>query len=126
MKSWLLPEGYIIEMNQQNETITIKANTKAGAFYGAVTILMMDKTPLDKTHFHLPTGTIKDAPRFAYRGLMVDVGRNFIQKEEILKLIDRMSLYKMNRLHLHLSEDEGWRLEIPGLPELTKVINNLT
>ena len=52
---------------------------------------------------------------------MLDVGRNFIPKHEILKLLDAMAMYKMNKFHLHLSENEGWRLEIPGLEELTQV-----
>lgn len=62
-----------------------------------------------------------DAPRFAYRGLFIDVARNFHSKASILRAIDQMAAYKLNRLHLHLSDDEGWRIEIPGLPELTAV-----
>lgn len=62
-----------------------------------------------------------DAPRFEYRGVMIDVARNFHTVEEIMKLIDTMALYKMNKLHLHLSDDEGWRLEIPALEELVEV-----
>lgn len=62
---------------------------------------------------------IKDAPRFDYRGMMIDISRNFHEKNSILKLIDAMAIYKMNKLHLHLSDDEGWRLEIPGVEELT-------
>ena len=62
---------------------------------------------------------IKDAPRYGYRGVMVDVSRNFHGKKSILKLMDAMAMYKMNKIHLHLSDDEGWRLEIPGLEELT-------
>ena len=69
----------------------------------------------------VPQVSIKDSPRFSYRGLMLDVGRNFIPKHEILKLLDAMAMYKMNKFHLRLSENEGWRLEIPGLEELTQV-----
>ncbi|WP_233151111.1 family 20 glycosylhydrolase [Sphingomonas mollis] len=65
--------------------------------------------------------TVEDAPRFGFRGLLVDVARNFHSKPELLKLIDRMAAYKLNRLHLHLGDDEGWRLEIAGLPELTEI-----
>ena len=69
----------------------------------------------------LPVVSIKDAPRFDYRGVMVDVARNFHSKQAILATIDQMAAYKMNKLHLHLTDDEGWRLEIPGLPELTDI-----
>ena len=59
--------------------------------------------------------------RYPYRGVMIDVARNFQYKESIFKLIDAMATYKLNKLHLHLSDDEGWRLEIPDLPELVEV-----
>ncbi|SEM75103.1 hexosaminidase [Sphingomonas gellani] len=64
---------------------------------------------------------VQDAPRLPFRGLHVDLGRNFHSRDEILKLIEQMATYKLNRLHLHLGDDEGWRLEIPALPELTRV-----
>lgn len=69
----------------------------------------------------LPLVSVKDAPRFAYRGVMVDVARNFHSKQAILATLDQMAAYKMNKLHLHLTDDEGWRIEIPGLPELTDI-----
>ena len=65
--------------------------------------------------------TVTDAPRYPFRGLHIDLARNFHSKEELLKLIDAMALYKLNKLHLHLADDEGWRLEIAALPELTEV-----
>ena len=65
---------------------------------------------------------INDAPRYEHRGVMVDVARNFHSTTEILKLIDVLATYKLNKLHLHLADDEGWRLQIPGLDELTQVI----
>ena len=64
---------------------------------------------------------ISDAPRYEHRGVMIDVARNFHSTTEILKLIDVLAMYKLNKLHLHLSDDEGWRLQIPGLEELTEV-----
>ncbi|WP_273430862.1 family 20 glycosylhydrolase [Chitinibacter tainanensis] len=64
---------------------------------------------------------VQDAPRFAYRGLHLDVGRNFTSKETVLRLLDCMALYKLNQFHFHLTDDEGWRLEIPSLPELTEI-----
>ncbi|SDI27138.1 family 20 glycosylhydrolase [Bacteroides ovatus] len=69
----------------------------------------------------LPSAEINDSPDFSHRGLMFDIARNFTKKENIFKLIDVLSLYKMNVLHLHLVDDEGWRLEIPGLEELTEI-----
>ena len=62
-----------------------------------------------------------DAPRLAYRALMVDVARNFFDKTFIFRLLNVMAMYKMNVLHLHLTDDQGWRLEVPTLPELTNV-----
>lgn len=110
-------ESYQIQVNEGKEnTITITGEWPSGVFYGVQTLLaLMDDQGL------VPTVSIKDSPRFSYRGLMLDVGRNFIPKHEILKLLDAMAMYKMNKFHFHLSENEGWRLEIPGLEELTQV-----
>jgi hexosaminidase len=69
----------------------------------------------------IPMLAVIDEPHFAFRGMLVDVARNFHSKEFILKLLDQMSAYKLNKLHLHLGDDEGWRLEIPSLPELTDI-----
>ncbi|WP_325892116.1 beta-N-acetylhexosaminidase [Grimontia sp. NTOU-MAR1] len=89
-----------------------------GAFYGLQSMLALMDNGDDEM---LPWVAIEDAPRFEYRGVMVDVARNFHSKEAILRTIDQMAAYKLNKLHLHLTDDEGWRLEIPGLPELTDV-----
>jgi hexosaminidase len=62
---------------------------------------------------------VLDAPRFGYRGMMLDVARHFASKETVLRLLDCMACYKLNKLHLHLTDDEGWRLHIDALPELT-------
>ncbi|GAB2639005.1 beta-N-acetylhexosaminidase [Vibrio panuliri] len=96
--------------------IKIVAFDQAGLFYGVQSIFAL--TGEKET---LPTIRIIDAPRFDYRGVMVDVARNFHSKQAILATLDQMAAYKMNKLHLHLSDDEGWRLEIPGLPELTDI-----
>jgi hexosaminidase len=69
----------------------------------------------------IPMIAVADEPHFAFRGMLVDVARNFHSKEFILKLLDQMAAYKLNKLHLHLGDDEGWRLEIPSLPELTDI-----
>ena len=66
---------------------------------------------------------MNDAPRFEHRGVMIDVARNFHSTTQMLKLIDTLAMYKLNKLHFHLADDEGWRLQIPGLEELTEVIS---
>jgi len=110
-------DSYQIHVTGGKEnTITITGEWPSGVFYGVQTLLaLMDDQRM------VPQVSIKDSPRFSYRGLMLDVGRNFIPKHEILKVLDAMAMYKMNKFHFHLSENEGWRLEIPGLEELTQV-----
>ncbi|WP_299591555.1 family 20 glycosylhydrolase [uncultured Microbulbifer sp.] len=90
---------------------------ESGAFYGVQSLLAL----VDLQSGSLPQAVVEDAPRFPHRGMFLDVGRNFHSKEVVLKLLDQMAAYKLNRFHFHLSDDEGWRLEIPGLPELTEV-----
>lgn len=92
-----------------------------GAFYGMQSLIALMTTGDQNT---VPTVKITDAPRFDYRGVMVDVGRNFHSKAAILRTLDQMSAYKMNKFHFHLTDDEGWRIEIPGLPELTDIGSN--
>ena len=106
------------DLSINGDGIVIKAFDQAGAFYAVQSIFgLIDSQNADS----LPLLSIQDAPRFDYRGVMVDVARNFHSKEAILATLDQMAAYKMNKLHLHLTDDEGWRLEIPGLPELTDV-----
>ena len=69
---------------------------------------------------------VVDAPRVAYRAVMIDVARNFLDKHFIFRLLDVMAMYKMNALHLHLTDDQGWRLQVPTLPELTDVGLNMS
>lgn len=106
------------------DRIVITAAEPAGAFYGIQSL----KTLLPSTSWGaiqkeiaVPAVEIEDAPRFGFRGFMMDVARNFQSKKQVLKALDVMALYKMNVLHFHLNDDEGWRLEIQGLPELTAV-----
>jgi len=110
----------IISTNQ----ITINAADGAGIFYGIQSL----KTLIDPKAYgqkqksiSIQNVTVNDQSRFSYRAFMLDVARNFKPKQEIIKLLDVMSLYKLNVLHFHLTDDEGWRLEIPELPELTAV-----
>ena len=115
-------EGY--ELKITPEAIDIAASSPAGIFYGVQSV----KTLLPATAFTgktnaatLPGLEVKDAPRFGYRAFMMDMARNFQPKSEVLKVLDALALYKINVFHFHFSEDEGWRLEIPSLPELTTV-----
>ena len=90
-------------------------NGRPGVFYGIQTFLNI----LHENRIN--SCVVYDSPRFPYRGFMLDVARNFFDKKEVLKIIDFMASYKLNQLHLHLVDDEGWRIEIPDLPELTEV-----
>lgn len=107
-----------------DEAIVITGGGKAGLFYGIQSLLSMIP-PEAWGNFTGPVeinaGVIIDQPAFQYRGFHLDVARNFIEPEHIKRLIDVMAFYKLNKLHLHLTDDEGWRLEIPSLPELTQV-----
>ncbi len=109
-------EYYTLDVDPKTDTIQVQGQTPTAIFYGVQSLLSL----IDKDQ-QVPEIHIHDAPRFPYRGLMIDVARNFFEKSTILKILDVMAMYKMNKLHLHLSDDEGWRLEIPGLEELTEV-----
>jgi len=115
-------EGY--ELNVTANGIFIQASTAAGAFYGIQSLKSLIPASAyahPQKEIQIPCVEIKDSPRFPYRAFMLDVGRNFQPKSEVLKVLDVMALYKLNVFHFHLTEDEGWRLEIPSLPELTEV-----
>ncbi|MFY8273952.1 family 20 glycosylhydrolase [Pseudoalteromonas sp. SSDWG2] len=109
-------EGYQLKIGK--ERIDIIGADNAGAFYGMQSLLAL--LPANG-ELILPYVNITDAPRYPWRGMHYDNGRNFHGKEAMFKLVEQMARYKMNRLHWHFSEDEGWRLEIPGLSELTEV-----
>lgn len=104
------PEGY--ELVVTNDGIKLKAGTDAGLFYGKQTLRQL------YTPEGIPCVSIEDAPRFSYRGLHLDVSRHFFSKEEVLKLLDVMAYYKLNRLHWHLTDAAGWRIEIDKYPKL--------
>ena len=107
------PEGYIINIDKKQ--ISITARSGAGLFYAVQTLLQ-----LADEKSRIPCGVIKDEPQFAYRGLMIDVSRHFFDKEFIKKQIDAIAHFKMNRLHLHLTDAAGWRIEIKKYPKLTQ------
>ncbi len=102
--------------------ITLNGNSAAGVALGLRSLrqlLPLQATP--QQGLTLAALHVSDAPRFGYRGVQLDVARNFQPKATVLRLLDLMARYKLNKFHFHLTDDEGWRLEIPGLPELTSV-----
>jgi hexosaminidase len=113
------PEAYELVVDPV-EGIRVRGASAAGVFYGLQCLrALLPAAPARGTT--LPAMTIVDAPRFGYRGLMLDVARNFQPKASVLRTLDLMARYKLNVLHFHLTDDEGWRVEIPSLPELTAV-----
>lgn len=118
-------EGYELQVTAAG--IHIIACKPAGLFYGVQTLLQLLPAEIEShekvSHIHwvIPYVKITDKPRFAWRGLMFDVARHFFTKQDVKKFIDDMVRYKYNLLHLHLTDDEGWRIEIKGLPRLTEI-----
>lgn len=115
-------EGYRLVVNP--ERINVVGNDPAGAFYGIQSLLgLIPVANYEKqeTVLEIPAISIEDAPGFTYRGLHLDLARNFNSPATVKKVIELMGFYKLNKLHLHLTDDEGWRLEIEELPELTSV-----
>ncbi|WP_407427557.1 beta-N-acetylhexosaminidase [Arcticibacter sp.] len=118
-------EGYRLDVGPKQ--IMIKANKAAGLFYASQTLIQLlpkeieSATEVRKADWQIPCMEVTDYPRFGWRGLMFDVSRHFFTKEEVKRYIDNMVRYKYNLLHLHLSDDEGWRIQIKSLPKLTEV-----
>ena len=112
-------EAYQIIINSKAKCIDITTHGQPGAFYATQTLMALAETQNKALKF--PTGVIKDAPRYDYRGLMIDTVSNFIQVDDLLLIIKVMAMYKLNKLVLQLSNNEGWRIEIDGLPELIEV-----
>lgn len=117
-------EGYTLQ--SAPEGIVIEANSAAGLFYGVQTLLQLlppaiESSETQNVTWRIPAVSIIDYPRFGWRGLMFDVARHFFTKDEVKAYIDQMARFKFNRLHWHLTDDQGWRIEIKSLPALTKV-----
>jgi hexosaminidase len=118
-------EGY--RFVSTNNGVTISANKPAGLFYGIQTLLQLlpnaieSDQKVDHIRWVIPAVTILDKPRFGWRGMMLDVSRHFFTKEEVKKFIENMARYKYNMLHFHLTDDQGWRVEIKSLPKLTEI-----
>jgi len=123
--SKLGPEGYRLEVKA--DSVEISAFKPAGVFYGIQSLRQLlpvesfRKAKVDGIAWTAPCVTVEDQPRFSWRGLHIDVGRHFMPKEFLLKFIDLIALHKMNVMHLHLTEDQGWRIEIKKYPKLTSI-----
>ncbi|HLO58510.1 MAG TPA: family 20 glycosylhydrolase [Bacteroidales bacterium] len=117
-------EGYTLASSAKGVVIT--ANKPAGLYYGIQTLLQLFPKEIEskkavKGQWTIPAVLITDSPRFGWRGLMLDVSRNFFTKDEVKAYIDQMARFKFNTLHWHLTDDNGWRIEIKSLPRLTEV-----
>lgn len=119
------PESYSLDVTSRN--IQIKASAPAGFFYGLQTLLQLLPKEIESNmnqptvKWQIPCLQIVDYPRFSWRGLLLDVSRHFFPKESVMKYIDQMARYKFNTFHWHLTDDNGWRIEIKSLPKLTQV-----
>jgi hexosaminidase len=115
-------EAYILNVTE--DSVVLSSATAAGLFRGVQSLRQLfspaiELATLQKTDWYSATGTIKDYPLYAYRGAMLDVARHFFSVEDVKRFIDLLAYYKMNVMHLHLSDDQGWRIEIKGWPKLT-------
>ena len=112
-------EGYVLTTTP--EGININGQTENGVFYGIQTLRKSIPAEAKEATILIPAGEIKDEPRFSYRGMHLDVGRHFFPKEFMKKYIDLLVLHNMNTFHWHLTDDQGWRIEIKKYPKLTEI-----
>ena len=121
----LSPEGY--ELTVAPDSVMIRASAPAGMFYGVQTLLQLlppqvySAKPAPGVDWNIPCVQIEDQPRFKWRGFMFDVARHFFTKAEVKQLLDELAAQKINTLHMHLTDDQGWRLDIKKYPRLTQV-----
>ena len=119
------PEGYRLSATATG--VSLEATTCAGLFYAAQTLLALlpasvyRRAPIDSGPWHIPAIDITDRPRFGWRGALLDVARHFLPKQDVLRFIDLIALHKLNVLHLHLTDDQGWRIQIRRYPRLTEI-----
>lgn len=118
-KAKLAPEAYEIVVDKRGVTVT--GATAAGVFYGVQAIRKSLPVLQSAESVELPAAKVEASPRFAYRGMMLDCSRHFFPAKFVKKYIDMIALHSMNRLHWHISDDQGWRFEVPGYPRLTEV-----
>jgi hexosaminidase len=117
-------EGYRLDVRPDG--VTIRAATRAGLFYGVQTLRQLLPSAVENATVQpgpwiMPGGRIADRPRFAYRGAMLDVSRHFFEVADVLRFVDHVARYKINHLHLHLTDDQGWRIAIDSWPRLATV-----
>jgi hexosaminidase len=118
-------EGY--ELTVLPDSVVIRASGQAGMFYGVQSLLqllppdVLAATPMPGQVWKIPCVQIEDQPRFKWRGLLLDVARHFFTKDEVKQLLDVLALQKVNTLHIHLTDDQGWRIEIKKYPRLTQI-----
>ena len=118
-------EGYVLSV--ENDRVRISANSPVGVYWGVQTFRQLLPERIEQSDvvsdvvWEVATGTIRDYPQYSWRGSMLDVARHFFSVDDVKHYIDLISLYKMNTLHLHLSDDQGWRIEIKSWPDLTKI-----
>ncbi|MCF6357537.1 MAG: beta-N-acetylhexosaminidase, partial [Draconibacterium sp.] len=123
--SGLADEAYTLKVTP--ETVNIVASTNRGLFYGMQTLLQLlpaeieSPTLVSEINWNIPAVTIEDEPRFKWRGMMLDVCRHFYPVDFVKKQIDVLAMYKINKLHIHLTDDQGWRIEIKKYPKLTEI-----
>ncbi len=121
----LPPEGYTLDVSAAG--VSIAGGTAAGVFYGAQTLRQqlpaatLRRAPVGAESWLVPFQRVRDAPRFRWRGVLLDVARHFMPVADVLRFVDLAAFHKLNVLHLHLTDDQGWRLEVPGRPRLTSV-----
>ena len=123
-RSILNIEGYLLKVNP--EMVTISASSAAGVFYALQTLRQLLPPEIEspvtvEKKWQIPSIEIEDSPRFEYRGFMLDVARHFQPVEVLKRYIDLLSLYKINHFHLHLTDDQGWRIEIKKYPKLQEI-----
>lgn len=116
------PGSYSLEISRASVTIT--GFDPSGVFYAVQSLLSLADSSAAAPGGRVPLGVVRDSPRYEHRGQHIDVARNFHSVDDLKRLMDAMALYKLNRLHIHLGDDEGWRLEIPGILELTQVVSH--
>ena len=109
-----IKEGYQLKINRND--ISIEASSREGIFYGIQTLTQLMELNRHENNIVLPTCKINDSPSFKHRGMLLDCCRHFFDKKVIKKYIDLLSQYKMNKLHWHLTEDQGWRIAIDKYP----------
>ena len=123
-----LPNEESYKLTVSSSSIHIDAKTPKGIFYAFQTLRQLlpsaiesDKQVVEKIKWNIPCVVIEDSPAFSYRGVMLDVSRHFIPKEDVKRHIDLLAFHKLNILHWHLTDDQGWRIEIKKYPKLTEI-----